>query len=103
MYTSGFSSSSDSRALAQAQMDLYDMLGIQGEQGADSRVRRSSMSVVASPSSGHPRAAAVNWPRPISDISGHRKTRSVDAMGALDALLADEVRLFKTPVALPPF
>ncbi|KAI0058336.1 hypothetical protein BV25DRAFT_1283554 [Artomyces pyxidatus] len=86
---SGFSSSSDSRALVQAQMDLYNMLGIDTQEMKEARPRRSSTTAAVSPLAVRP-PAVVSSPRPASDVPGHRRAQSVDAMDAFHAFLSDE-------------
>ncbi|KAI0052364.1 hypothetical protein FA95DRAFT_1389439 [Auriscalpium vulgare] len=87
MYNSGFSSTSESHALAQAQMDLYRMLGLPIQEAKDPRTRRSSLSQLTTPSSGRLRGTPTGSPRPVSDGGGHRRTQSLDA---LEALISDD-------------
>jgi len=75
--------------MAQAQMDLYNMLGITVQDIPGPRLERSS-SLSASPVSPRPPASTVNGRRPVSDVIGHRDTRGVGVLEAFRDLMVND-------------
>ncbi|TFY70276.1 hypothetical protein EVG20_g2713, partial [Dentipellis fragilis] len=88
-YTSAISSTSDTRAMAQAQRELCNMLGITASELRLPRLRRSSM--VASPISPQTQSPIRASRRPLSEIAGgHRSVKNMDVLEQFQDLLVND-------------